>query len=242
MRSHLRAEEGADAGGDRHRDAPQKVTRIAACQQVCAADPGARCSPAPRETAATLPRPISLTSPAGVTSATPAARPRRRRRTRPTPAPPGSGAPRSLGQPSSSRAWAPSASLRHQLLGTWVASAGSRPRFDVDSASSLSSPPDRRAARCRSRASSARLGIGLRADRDIFAGGHRHGAGNEPGNRRRSGWRSCAPWRAGDADDQARGREDAVIGAQNRRPQPAEMLGRMALRMPRKTSHFFSLP
>lgn len=65
------------------------------------------------------------------------------------------------------------------------------------------------------------FGIGLRADRDIFARRHRQRAADQ---RRRAGeqdGRCAGARRGGDADDQARYRDDAVIGTQHRRAQPA---------------------
>jgi len=74
------------------------------------------------------------------------------------------------------------------------------------------------------------LGVGLRADRDVFAGGHGKGAGDEAGN---AGDQDVVSRRIRrrDADDEAGGRDDAVVGAEHRRPQPADPLTSMALTM-----------
>ena len=58
------------------------------------------------------------------------------------------------------------------------------------------------------------LDVGLRADRNVLAGGHRHGAGNEPGD---AGDEHVAVGAAGggDAGDEAGGRQDAVVGAEH---------------------------
>ena len=65
------------------------------------------------------------------------------------------------------------------------------------------------------------LCVGLGADGDVFASRHRHGAGDESsstGDKDRGAVRT----RGGDADDQARGRDDSVIGAKHSCAQPAD--------------------
>lgn len=74
------------------------------------------------------------------------------------------------------------------------------------------------------------FGVGLRADRDVFACRHGHRPGDEPGEARDQylGFsRSCR----GDADNQARSRHESVIGAQHGRPQPADAMRHMNLGM-----------
>ena len=80
------------------------------------------------------------------------------------------------------------------------------------------------------------LGVGLRADGDILARRHRHRARDQRGCARdqhvaRLRARRC------DADDQARGRDDAVIGAEHRGPQPADAAGMVVFGMDAKTGH-----
>jgi hypothetical protein len=72
------------------------------------------------------------------------------------------------------------------------------------------------------------LGIGLRADRDVFACGHRQGAcdqggdaGGEDGLRRGRG--------GGHADQQRTGRDQPIVGAQHRRAQPADVFAAVPL-------------
>jgi hypothetical protein len=74
------------------------------------------------------------------------------------------------------------------------------------------------------------LRVGLRADRDVFAGRHRHRAGHEPRHRRDEDRRRRRP-RRGDADDEARGRDEAVVRAEDRRAEPADPLGAMEFRV-----------
>lgn len=65
------------------------------------------------------------------------------------------------------------------------------------------------------------LGIRLRADRDIFACRHRHRAGDQPcGTGDKNVGRLSR--RRSDANDQARGGDDAVVGAEHGGAQPAD--------------------
>ena len=72
------------------------------------------------------------------------------------------------------------------------------------------------------------LGIGLRADRDVLAGRHRHGAGDEAGD---AGDENVAMGavRRGHAGDEAGGGQDAVVGAEHGSPQPADAADQMVL-------------
>ena len=80
------------------------------------------------------------------------------------------------------------------------------------------------------------FGVGLRADRHILAGGHRHGAGHQSRDTRdqdvvlRRG-------RRGNADDQACRRDNAIVRPENRCSQPPDAADEMALRVQSKTTH-----
>ncbi len=65
------------------------------------------------------------------------------------------------------------------------------------------------------------LGIGLRTHRDVLAGGHGHCARDQAGRPRNKDV-GLGGSRGGDADDQAGGGDNAVIGAEDGRPQPAD--------------------
>jgi hypothetical protein len=75
--------------------------------------------------------------------------------------------------------------------------------------------------------------IGLRADRHIFAGGHRHGAGHQAGD---TGDQDgvLRRGRRGDADDQACGRDNAVVGSEHRGSQPTDAVDEVILPMQAK--------
>ena len=75
------------------------------------------------------------------------------------------------------------------------------------------------------------LGVGLRADRYVLAGSHRHRPGDQAGD---AGDQDLASRgvRGGDTHDQARGRYDAVVRAQHGGAQPADPLGTVSLAMP----------
>jgi hypothetical protein len=72
------------------------------------------------------------------------------------------------------------------------------------------------------------LGVGLRADRDIFTGRHRHGPGNQA---RDAGKQDLALrcGRRGHAENETRGGDDAAIGSENGGTQPADPVYDMAL-------------
>ncbi len=63
--------------------------------------------------------------------------------------------------------------------------------------------------------------IRLRTDRDVLAGRHGHGAGHEAGEPCDQHGASVGA-RGRNADYEARGRDDAVVGAENRRAKPAD--------------------
>ena len=67
------------------------------------------------------------------------------------------------------------------------------------------------------------LGVGLRADRDIFARRHRHGAGNQTGQTGDEDLGPPGPC-GGHAHDQTGGRDKAIIRPQHRRAQPADAM------------------
>lgn len=73
-----------------------------------------------------------------------------------------------------------------------------------------------------------RLGVGLRTDRHIFPCGHRHRPGHQTRNTCHHQTASRSIGR-GNTNQQARGRDDPVISAQHRRPQPANPAGSMPL-------------
>ena len=80
------------------------------------------------------------------------------------------------------------------------------------------------------------LGVGLRADGHVLARRHRHRARDQRGCARdqhvaRLRARRC------DADDQARGRDDAVIGAEHGGPEPAHAAGMVVFGMDAKPGH-----
>ena len=124
--------------------------------------------------------------------------------------------------PSSSRACAPSASCAISCVGDLARRAPARARAARRSPPARAARLRRRSRAPRARASrSARLGVGLRADRDVLARGHRHRARDQPGDA--GDQHRCArPLGRGDAEDQARGRDDAVVGAEHRGAQPAD--------------------
>ncbi len=65
------------------------------------------------------------------------------------------------------------------------------------------------------------LGVRLSADRDVLARRHRHGPRDQPGKPSDEDRPRLGVGRR-DADDQAGGRDDAVIGPQHRRAHPAD--------------------
>ncbi len=65
------------------------------------------------------------------------------------------------------------------------------------------------------------LRIGLRTHRHILAGGHGHGARRQPGDTGQHD-AGVAAMAGRNAEKQARGRNDTVIGAQHRGAQPAD--------------------
>ena len=74
------------------------------------------------------------------------------------------------------------------------------------------------------------LGIGLAADRHIFARRHRQGTGGQPRNPGQQHGGAVGIG-GGDADDQAGGRQYAVIGAEHGRAQPADALDEVPFTM-----------
>ena len=80
------------------------------------------------------------------------------------------------------------------------------------------------------------FGIGLRADGNIFTSRHRHRARNKP---RHAGQENFAGLgrRGSNADDQARRRDDAVIGAQHRRTKPPDAIDVVFLQMHPEPAH-----
>ena len=80
------------------------------------------------------------------------------------------------------------------------------------------------------------FGVGLRADRHELAGRHRHRAREKARQHRRTE-RSSAGIRRCDADDQARGRNNAIIRAEHSCAQPADAELACRSTMSVQTSH-----
>jgi hypothetical protein len=80
------------------------------------------------------------------------------------------------------------------------------------------------------------LCVGLRANRHILAGGHRHGTSYQTRDSRDQYIVLCGS-RCGNADDQARGRNNSIIGAKHCSAQPADACNEMLLRVQAKTAH-----
>ncbi|AFL55148.1 hypothetical protein USDA257_p04330 (plasmid) [Sinorhizobium fredii USDA 257] len=80
------------------------------------------------------------------------------------------------------------------------------------------------------------LGIRLRADRNIFPRRHRHRTGHQPGNTGDQDL-GTSRRRRGNADDQARRRDDAVIRSEDCGPQPSDPGHEMSFAL--KTPHDF---
>jgi hypothetical protein len=83
------------------------------------------------------------------------------------------------------------------------------------------------------------IGVGLRTDGDILAGGHRHHAGDQAGDARYQDIVLCRG-RRGDTEDQARCRDDTIVGPEYGGSQPLDAGDEMALRMNAKAAHIFS--
>jgi len=82
------------------------------------------------------------------------------------------------------------------------------------------------------------LGIRLRADRHILACRHRHGSSHKSSNSRDQNIAGGSS-RCCDADDQARSRDDSVIGAEYRGSQLTDPRNEVALRVYVKATHSF---
>jgi transposase len=83
------------------------------------------------------------------------------------------------------------------------------------------------------------LGVAPRADRHALAGGHRQRPGHRPGDPGRHDRGARRARRAGrsHAEHEARGRHDAVVGAQHGGPQPVGAVAEMDLRADRRRAH-----
>ena len=142
--------------------------------------------------------------------------------------------------PSSSRAWAVKASFAISCWATWRASAWSTPTLDVDLGKLIKLELGILAQLLAFAREIGLLGVGLRADGHILAGSHRHSAGHQsrdPRNQDIVLRRGCR----GDADDQARGRDNAIVGPQHRGSQPPDAADEVVLRVQTKTTHVFLL-
>ncbi len=72
------------------------------------------------------------------------------------------------------------------------------------------------------------LGVGLGADRHVFAGSHRHRSGDEPGHGRGQHGAMCGVC-CRDPDDQAGRGDDSVIRTEDRGSEPADLRRAMFL-------------
>ena len=128
--------------------------------------------------------------------------------------------------PSSSRACAPIASCAMSCSVTCFASAGSRPRLNVDC---RQFPALASIVRSEFRPLTRKIGlfgVCLRVDRHILTRRHRYSPGNEtcdPCNQ----YTAATSMRGRNTQDQTRGRKDAIVRTQYSRPQPTDMLGAM---------------
>ncbi len=80
------------------------------------------------------------------------------------------------------------------------------------------------------------LGVGLRAYGDILAHGHRHGASDQARDARHQDVAARSTGRR-HANDQAGGRDDAIIGAEHGRTEPTNPGHQVVLRMGAQTTH-----
>ena len=118
--------------------------------------------------------------------------------------------------------------LRHKLLGDLCRESRCEPAINVDLRQLAHLGPRLLIERALFSLKVGGFRIGLRADRDVFARRHRHracrpageGGGEDLPAARRGG---------GDADHEARRRDDAVIGPQHGRPQPSDAMDEMFL-------------
>jgi hypothetical protein len=80
----------------------------------------------------------------------------------------------------------------------------------------------------------------VRTDGDIFAGRHRHRSGHQSGNAcdQHIVSRRC---RCCNADDQARGRNDTVVGPQNGGSEPSDPIDDMVLGVRAEATHIILL-
>ena len=132
--------------------------------------------------------------------------------------------------PSSSRACAVRGIFRRQLLRDLPRKRLVDATLDVDFGKFIQLVR-RILAQLRALAREIRLfGVGLRADRHILAGRHRHGPRHQAcdtGDQDIVLLRRCR----GNADDQARGRDNTVVSAEHRGAQPADAVDEVVLRM-----------
>lgn len=122
--------------------------------------------------------------------------------------------------PSSSRTWAPIASFAMSSSATWRASASSIPRSMVTRVSSPAAPRAS-AGGAVVRGPDRRFGVKLGTDGHIFVSSHRHRSRNQPDEPRRQhlAARGCG---RRDADPEARGADDAIIGSEHGHALPSD--------------------
>ena len=126
--------------------------------------------------------------------------------------------------------------LRHQLIGDLSREARFDAALDVDQGELLVLE----GGLARELRSLARkiglLGVGLRADRNVLACRHGHGASDQPGDAGDQHLRTRGRG-SRHTDDQARRRDEPVIGAEYGCPQPADARHKVAFGM--QTAHDF---
>ena len=123
--------------------------------------------------------------------------------------------------PSSASACAPSASCSVSCLATSSASSSLSPLSTYSPASSSSSSSGSSLQLAALLLQQRQLGVLLGAHRDVLPGGHAERARGQPGHARDQD-RAAVAGRPGDAHHDARGRDDAVVGAEHAGPEPVE--------------------
>ena len=143
---------------------------------------------------------------------------------------------RASSRPSSSRACARSAPPRDSAVATSLRQRRRQAPLLVD-AGELAQLAGRVAAElARFQAHVGPLGVALRADRHVLPGGHRQRACHQPGDARDDD-RAARRAGRGHAEHEARGRHDAVVGAEHRGAQPVRAVAEMDLGTGRRRTH-----
>jgi hypothetical protein len=113
--------------------------------------------------------------------------------------------------------------VSHQLFGHGSGRVGLDPTRDIDTRQLVQLGLRRSGQFGRLSGQIGLLRIGLGADRDIFASGHGHGAGDQSGDARNHN-RALRGLGGGDADDQACSGDEAVVSPKDSGSQPADTL------------------